>query len=178
MSKLESPLMCPKCKSKRWDKDVMKCTCGDCGFITNLNKLPGKCSNCGSENLYSGVMDCICKKCGFVGKTDIRRKGLCPICGTKLSIENQSAATGASGGKRGNLRLEMSSDILKILRSETDDLVKIVELTNRNGLDQTDSEILILHHNGESSVDIARTTDASLNRVITVIASIEQLEEE
>lgn len=122
-------------------------------------------------------MDCICKKCGFVGKTDIRRKGLCPVCRTKLSIKNQSTATGTSGRKRGSLRLEIVSDILKILRSETDDLVKIVELTNRNGLDQTDSEILILHHKGKSSVDIARVTDASLNRVITVIASIQLSEE-
>lgn len=73
--------------------------------------------------------------------------------------------------------MEIVSDILKILRSETDDLVKIVELTNRNGLDQTDSEILILHHKGKSSVDIARVTDASLNRVITVIASIQLSEE-
>lgn len=176
MSKLESPLMCPKCKSKRWDTDVTAYTCGSCGTMTKLSGPPGKCPKCGSDNLYSDVVDCICKKCGFVGKTDIRRQSVCPVCSTKLSIVSCSD-DGRSTQKKGNSYSKMTPDVLNTLRSDTDDLVKMVELTNRNGLDSTDSEILIRYHNGEGAVDIARATDVSLNKVITIMTFLQSLDE-
>jgi len=171
MSRINDPVMCPGCKSKSWDTDAVRYTCAECRTSTHSSDPVLKCPRCGSNKVYSNIADAICDNCGYTGKTDTRRKGLCPVCAETLSVR-----TVVNGNvpirKKNDPFPKMTREILTVLASNKDDMKKMVELTNRNDLDYTDAEILLRHRKGEDPMSIARAADVSPDRVIRIVNSI------
>jgi hypothetical protein len=101
-------------------------------------------------------------------------KERCPICRTTLAVYDPKKVMRNAGGKGNNKQnsAEGVPDILPlvmdILGSEKVDTKKIVDIINKAKLHFSDAEILVRYSNNEHPVEIARSMDISLNRVIKV----------
>ena len=177
MSRLEDPSKCPKCSTKLWNKEVGRYTCRDCGNLKAYvleRGPPKKCPECGSGRLSPGAVEGICKRCGYNGLMDMRRVNRCPICKTTLSkLESTEGYTEEPRSDISRYKPpRITPSVAAVLDSDNNDIRKMFELTNANGLDFQDAEILIRYRNGEDRVSIARHTDVSLNRVIMMVGSL------
>ena len=181
MSKLEEPTMCPCCRSKLWNKETEKFICTNCGnawINRSARGAPGGCPACGSGRISRDTLESMCRKCGYSGNTDPKCVSRCPVCRTKLSIIDRSVKYPKISKevrpehKRDRSVSEISPAVMAVLMSEADDTGKIIELTNKCNIESLDAEILVRCRNGEGAVSIAKSTDASLDKVVMIMISI------
>ena len=185
MSKLDNPLVCPACRSKLWNKEIERFKCRSCGNVwshmANRN-APKKCPSCKSEDLMQELVECICKRCGYCGKMRSDRISRCPVCMTILSVysgvQGYNKEGRTSKKKENKASNVISPEALTIIRSNIDDIRKIIELERKVGMETTDAEILVRFENGENPVSIARITDTSLNKVILATMPLQCFKEE
>ncbi|MCQ2085555.1 MAG: hypothetical protein MJZ21_05360 [archaeon] len=77
------PLRCPRCKSTRWNKEVIKDVCTRCGaeWVQRSGEAPKYCPVCHSSMWNAEKLTYTCPKCGKTRTLRSNsRANLCPSC--------------------------------------------------------------------------------------------------
>ncbi len=102
ISRSDSPLRCPKCKSTRWAQNIIHHQCKRCGFnwTQRGDETPRYCPACHSSMWAEEKRIFTCPKCGRTRTLRSNsRNNMCPFCDRYGNIKASEEFPGPNGNK-------------------------------------------------------------------------------
>ena len=175
------PQRCPKCRTTRWDSELIKNECMKCGHSwQSSGKIPTKCPSCQSSTWMKRSDSMLfCSKCGHSWlRRGSKPPKKCPMCksekwGTPTNITPVKPFLMCNSDPQKWSKCSLKDDIFEIVWSDDNIEAKAKQLSEILPLDLNDSKAYVLYLEGSDLVSVSIVCEIPFQDAVEIVQNME-----